>query len=124
MKTIEYRFDPTVKSKGQNPVISHILRNLNSSYSSGLASKHVDLHILATKINALDKRRQTAVMEIVMDYDISNPSVVTVMGSQMGAPYGGVYNQKDTSIDLANMPPSLILMLDKFIEMNETHSRK
>ena len=67
-----------------------------------------------------------AVMEIITDYNASNPEVFKVMGKKGSAPYGGIYDStaKSTSFDLAKFPDSLIIILAEFIILNNTHAKK
>jgi len=86
---------------------------------------NVDLSILCNDIENLNMRMAKTVMEIIQDYNVSNPEVFQVMGKYNNVPYSGTYNSNEnsTSFDIRKFPSSLIIILNEFIKLNKKHQK-
>ena len=116
-------WDSTVKQSGQSMIFGQIVRTLKLNK---VAEKNIDLTDISTGLSQLNPRMRKAVMEIITDYNVSNPEVFKVMGKKGGAPYGGIYDSSvnSTSFDLSKFPDSLIIILEEFIILNRKHAKK
>lgn len=118
----EFAFDITIQHSGQCMVLAQIIRILKDKKDRIV---NVDLSILCNDIENLNMRMAKTVMEIIQDYNVSNPEVFQVMGKYNNVPYSGTYNSNEnsTSFDIRKFPSSLIIILNEFIKLNKKHQK-
>ena len=118
--TSRFIFNKEINHTGQCMILGHIIRSLKSEDN---VEFNIDQNSLAEELGSLNVRMTRTVMEIIMDYNHSNPEIFKIMGKEHGAPYGGFYENisNNTTFDLIRFPDSLIVILYRFIELNNTH---
>lgn len=112
-----------INASGHCMIMAQIIKALKLTQSSDV---DVDLAILAQGLGNLIPRMTKTVMDIIVDYNYSNPEVIQIMGRANGAPYGGLYDSQNnnTTMDLKKFPDGLIIVLHEFMKLMKSHTVK
>jgi len=123
------RLDHDIHQSGQSMILGNISRRIQGYLFNAPVSPagkkeivaNLNLSEMAAHISAMNDRMFKTLMEIIMDFNASNPDVVKIMGKKDGAPYGGQYNQSNnsTSFDLKKFPDALIIVLYDFLMLKQ-----
>lgn len=122
MNTITITFSPTVSLSGNCMILDQLIRNILSQKTF---VRKINLIELTNNLNQLNDRMTKALMDIIVNYNASNPQLFTIMGRSNSAPYNGSYDKtsNNTSFDLSKFPESLIVILDEFNVLNSKNRK-
>jgi hypothetical protein len=112
------KFDANAKHLNQTMLMGQILAEFKKR---DVKEYDVDMTALATALSNVIPRMRKVVMEMIIEYKDANGSDVVIMGKQSNVPYKGYYEKvtDTTSFDVQDLPHTLILILQEFINMNE-----
>lgn len=77
----KFIYNKEVKHTGQSMILDHITRNLKNGSD---VEFNIDLINLSGELEALSVRMTKSIMEIIMDYNYSNPELCKIMGKANG----------------------------------------
>lgn len=117
------KFDSlTINTSGQCVILTQLIKSIKQSQ---VTEVEIDLVTLAKFLSDLNPRMTKTIMDIVVEYNHSNPEVIQIMGRANGAPYGGLYDSEHnhTSMDLKKFPDGLVIVLYEFVKLVQIHAK-